>query len=617
MLVCLLNALPAFGKNHITSWASFEDPTGRLGITQVLDQPFLPVQGMLSEGYTSSTIWLRLTIRPDEEPLYLVIRPSFLDELTLYSPVDDGSGAWVAQFAGDRLPVRERLVVRDAHIFEINPRITTTYYLKLRTSSAAMLDAEALTFSDWHTKSLRNQVYQTLFLSLMLAILLWASIDFIVRKEALVGWFVAAQAMQILFSLALMGYLVVLMPGRTNMDMLTSLIIQGTVVITMLFHRVLVRPFRPSQWALHLLDLLIGLAVVEILLILSGYPRQGLKLGTINLIIFIPTLLWLGYSTKDDALPGRIALRIAYNALAVALTVVIMPLLGVSQRIEFYLNALTTQSLVSACIMGIFLYKRSSAIERRALDDRIKLERVEQGLNDHKGKIEEQRRFMDMLSHELKTPISVIQITIDTMVLPDRQRHRLERALGTMSDVIDRCRLSSQIDEQRLSVAKESFDFGELVEEAADASLMPGRIDLYVEPIMIETDRQLLTVVLHNLIDNALKYSPADSQVKVELGAEKDRFVRGVTLTVTNRFLGTQPPDRNAIFEKYVRGPTSTGLSGSGLGLHLCRQLVEMLGGSLVCQVLGPEIVFTLWFPDAAELIHQNQSATSFSSGTA
>ena len=132
---------------------------------------------------------------------------------------------------------------------------------------------------------------------------------------------------------------------------------------------------------------------------------------------------------------------------------------------------------------------------------------------------------------------------------------------------------------------------------------------------MIESDRQLLTVVLHNLIDNALKYSPADSQVKVELGAEKDRFVKGITLTVTNRYLGTQPPDSNIIFEKYVRGPTSTGLSGSGLGLHLCKQLVEMLGGSLVCQVLGPEIVFTLWFPEAAEPIGQDRSAEPASSG--
>ena len=613
MLVSLLSALPAFGKDHIIAWSYYDDPTGRLGIVQIQDQPFRPVQGMLSEGYTNSSVWLRLTIEPAGQPLYLVIRPSFLDELTFYSPTGDDTNAWVAQFAGDRLPLRERPVVRDSHIFEIDPKTTTTYYLKLRTASAAMLDAEALTFADWYSKSLRNQIYQTLFISLMVAILLWAGIDFIVRKEALVGWFMAAQVMQILFSLALMGYLAVFLPSRINMDVLTSLIIQGTVAITMLFHRMLIRPFRPSRWALHVLDLLIGLAILESLLILTGYPREGLHLGTINLIIFVPTLLWLGYSTKTDALPGRIALRVAYNALALALAVVIMPLLGFTQSIEFYLNALMTQSLVSACIMGIFLYKRSSAMERRSIADKIQLERIEQGLKDHKGKIEEQRRFMDMLSHELKTPISVIQITIDTLTLPDRQRHRLEKALSTMSDVIDRCRLSSQIDEQRLNVVKESFDYGELIEEAADASLTPGRIDLYVEPIMIDSDRQLLAVVLHNMFDNALKYSPADSKVKVELGAEKDRFVRGTTLTVANRFLGTQPPDCNAIFEKYVRGPTSTGLSGSGLGLHLCKQLVEMLGGSLICQVLGPEIVFTLWFPETADPIREDQSAALLS----
>ncbi|MFW8566670.1 histidine kinase dimerization/phospho-acceptor domain-containing protein [Orrella sp. 11846] len=80
----------------------------------------------------------------------------------------------------------------------------------------------------------------------------------------------------------------------------------------------------------------------------------------------------------------------------------------------------------------------------------MRLELVEQRLSDHKLKIEEQSRFMDMLSHELKTPLSVMQITLDTVDLPAIKRARLDRAANSMLDIIDRCRLSSQIEENRV-----------------------------------------------------------------------------------------------------------------------------------------------------------------------
>ncbi|WP_159078926.1 sensor histidine kinase [Orrella marina] len=598
-LVMLAVSCAASAQSFLLQTAYYDDSSGRLTVDEVMAQSFTVFDGMLSEGYTDSVIWLRIRVKASDKPLYLTVKPHFLDTLTLYTSTAV-PGVWSTQVAGDRVHNQGDERLNESHIFEIEPRQETTYYLRVKTTSTAMIEVQVLTFSDWYVQNMRTQSFQVPFIGLMFAILLWATSDFIVRREALVGWFVAVQVMQILFSLALMGYLAVFLPHSFNLDLLTSVIIQGSIAVTMLFHRMLIRPFQPSRWAVRVLDFLIFLAAIEITLILFGFPRQGLQLGTINLLFFIPTLLWLGYSTKVDAVPGRIALRVAYNALALALAIVIMPLLGWGQSVDFYINALTTQGVVSAIIMGVFLYRRSSEMEKSAIADQLKLERVEQGLRDHQLKLDEQRQFMDMLSHELKTPISVIQLTLDTLSFPDKKRVRLERALRTMSEVIDRCRLSTQIDEQRLSVVNESFDLAEMVEEVTDACLEPGKVDLDVDSVMVDSDRQLLSVVIHNLVDNAIKYSPATARVKVELGTATGRFARGTSLTVTNKFLGNQPPDSRAIFEKYVRGPTATGLSGSGLGLHLCRRLVQMLGGSLTCQVLDHQIVFTLWLPDSA-----------------
>lgn len=598
-MVGLLASANAWATNHVLRTAYFEDPTSRLTIDEVVEQHFTEFEGMLSEGFTQATYWLRLEVAPAGQPLYLVIKPHFLDRLTLYGRVS-GSEGWDMQLAGDRVQsakADERL--RKSHVFEIQPTETAFYYLSVQTTSNLMIEVQALTFQEWYSQNTRMQGYQILFVGLMFAILLWAISDFVVRKEPLVGWFVAAQFMQILFSVTIMGYLAVFLPPNFNLDLLTSLIVQGSLAVTMLFHRMLIRPFKPSRSAVHVLDFLIVLAAIEISLILLGFPRQGLQLGTINLLFFIPTLLWLGYSTRSDAVPGRIALRIAYNALVLALAIVIMPLLGWGQSIDTYTTALTLQGLVSAVIMGLFLYTRSSEMERRAIQDKLKLERYEQGLKDHQVKLEEQRQFMDMLSHELKTPISVIQLTLDTLTFPDKKRLRLEGALRTMSEVIDRCRLSTQIDEQRLSVVKEVFDLGEMVEEVTDACRDPDKVELLIDSVMVDSDRQLLSVVVHNLIDNAIKYSPADARVTVRLGKDSHRFTLGTSLTVSNRFLGDQAPDCRAIFDKYVRGPTSTGLSGSGLGLNLSKRITEMLSGSLSCQVIDHDIVFTLWLPDS------------------
>lgn len=590
--------VPAVASDHILEQAVYEDPTGKLGINEVVHERFTPIDTILARGYSSSVFWLRLTIQSAGQPLYLVVRPPFLDELVLFSPRADSPDSWSTQFGGDTLGALNVPPVHSSYLFEVKPDGKTFYYLRIKTTSTAMVHVQAMTLPEWLDQSMRSQISQFLFVGLMVAILIWATSDFIVRREALVGWFMLAQVMQILFSVSVTGYLGFFVPAWMNIDLMTSMIVQLTIGITMMFHRMLVLPFRPNVWAVRMLDLLIGLSLLATLLVLLGDQRMGLRLGAFNVLMFIPTLIWLGYTTKVDALPGRIALRIVYNALALVLAIVLMPMLGWGRSIDFYLNAITLQSLVSATIMGMFLYRRSSALERRSLEDQLKLEKVEQGLRDHRDKLDEQRRFIDMLSHELKTPISVAQITLDTVTLPDSKRARIERALRSMSDVIDRCRLSTQLDEKRMNIVKERFELSDLAEDVAASSLMPSRIELNLTPVLVDSDRQLLSVVLHNLIDNALKYSPADTRIRLDIDSSTSRFVRGVTLTVSNQYLGQQAPDCNAIFEKYVRGPTSTGMSGSGLGLHLCKQLVELLEGSITCQVLGNEVVFTLWLPE-------------------
>ena len=132
---------------------------------------------------------------------------------------------------------------------------------------------------------------------------------------------------------------------------------------------------------------------------------------------------------------------------------------------------------------------------------------------------------------------------------------------------------------------------------------LPERVSLELEappeigPASASGDR--LHQVLVNLIDNAVKYSPGGGAVTVAL-EEADGRVR---LSVADEGLGIAPGDQGAIFEKFYRVDPSLTHSpgGTGLGLYICRELVERMGGRIdVRSELGAGSTFVVELPVAA-----------------
>ncbi|MFD2032135.1 7TM-DISM domain-containing protein [Ancylobacter dichloromethanicus] len=92
-------------QDHIVGRAVLEDPEGTLSIEDVTGRAFAPAGPILARGYTPSTHWLRLTVRPgDGGPLVLRIRPTYLDRVELYEPDANAPGGWKRDVTGDRTP---------------------------------------------------------------------------------------------------------------------------------------------------------------------------------------------------------------------------------------------------------------------------------------------------------------------------------------------------------------------------------------------------------------------------------------------------------------------------------------------------------------------------------
>jgi signal transduction histidine kinase len=224
-------------------------------------------------------------------------------------------------------------------------------------------------------------------------------------------------------------------------------------------------------------------------------------------------------------------------------------------------------------------------------------ERLEQGraeLEEQNAKLRESERMMSELvsivSHELRTPLASV-LGFTALLLkrefdPPERRHYLgiidaqaRRLAALLEDFLD----VQRIEREGVDLAREWVDLGGLLEEQAqlyeeESALHHLELTLADRPLFVRGDRNRLAQVVGNLLSNAIKYSPDGGTV--ELGAEReDRTVR---VTVRDDGLGIPLDQHDRIFTKFFRGDAgATGITGTGLGLAVSREIVEAHGGRI------------------------------------
>ena len=152
---------------------------------------------------------------------------------------------------------------------------------------------------------------------------------------------------------------------------------------------------------------------------------------------------------------------------------------------------------------------------------------------------------------------------------------------GYIDAIIERTRLSELAEHQRLQPQNSLSNISELVYECIETSTNPARIQAQVGfALEANTDAGLLTIIIANLIDNALKYAPADQPVELSL----EHAQSALLLRIRNPVGTAGMPDAEQLFSKFYRGTTAHSQSGSGLGLYLAHHLAPdlMTGARLV-----------------------------------
>lgn len=592
------------GDDHITSRAFLEDVGGNLGIEQVSVAQFQPADTILAKGYTDSVHWLRLVVRAPSSGgnLVLRIRPNFLDEVTLFSADPAQSSGWRTKVTGDRTPFLERDIGSVTLGFEITPSAPqSVYYLRLKTSSASLLNVQALEPRQARLRDTRLDLLQTLYLSLMLLPLIWAISDYVSNRQRVVAWFILNQAVHFFYYFSIMGSLAPLFPADAVglLDKLSSFSVSLTTLCGAMFYRSLLSAFEPPRVALRSLDALIVVTGVNLVLMAAGHYQLALNLNAWVVILIGLVTLVLAFGARQDAPPGRRLLRLMFSIQSAAMLIVQLSLIGLAEATEWSLHVMFLFGFIAAWLMFLLLHARSRQLLRVGEQAVLKFELTRQQLETEQHHSETQRRFTSMLTHELKTPLSVVRLTLDAMRAEGPRRRRMDRAIEDMASIIERCVLVDQLEQGQLPCHTSLCNVSELIAEAVAASANPTRFQIAnTHPLpKMTVDAQLLAIVLANLFDNALKYGVPAASVDVCAESTNREARPGVLITVSNLIAQTDLLDLDKVFEKYYRAPSGQGKSGSGLGLYLVQSIVNDLGGQVSCQRQLDRVSFQLWLP--------------------
>lgn len=205
-----------------------------------------------------------------------------------------------------------------------------------------------------------------------------------------------------------------------------------------------------------------------------------------------------------------------------------------------------------------------------------------------------QTDFVAAVSHELRTPLTALRHVTELLAeddeMPKSTRAAFYEALGRNTDRLHRL-VESLLDFARMESGRKPYDpqpldAGALASEVVadfsaqrDPQSVAIEVDLETPVPRIRADRASLSTALWNLLDNAIKYSPAGGPVRVSVRSHP----AGVAIAVGDRGLGVPTRERAEIFQRFVRGAQARqlGIKGTGLGLAMASRIAEAHGGHI------------------------------------
>lgn len=200
-------------------------------------------------------------------------------------------------------------------------------------------------------------------------------------------------------------------------------------------------------------------------------------------------------------------------------------------------------------------------------------------------------RFVSMVSHEFRTPLSTILSSTSligkyekTEEQEKRDKHifRIKEQVHHMKNMLEDLLVLGKLEEGLLAVKLEEFELREFLEEFVNEMQGNTRKGQTIvlqqdQPLEVTSDTRLVKNILINLVSNAIKFSPENSQITVKVEDVGDE----VKLSVSDQGIGIREEDKKHLFERFYRAGNAQNIKGTGLGLHIVIKYLELLHGDI------------------------------------
>jgi signal transduction histidine kinase len=618
LVVFVLQATQAYaaGENHhIEDLAVVVDKSGKETIDSI-SQPsraadFSPVPNGFSGGYSRSVHWLRFTLHAPapntqgKRELLLEIQPPYLDDLQIYLSQPQASGSFDVRRGGDLQPQSAKEFPYRGFVYRVaflddRPRTT---YVRLQTSSSSVLIVETWDPEVFISKILREYILLGLLFGLILTGLVANIWHCLWRREEIYRRYIAYLFATLLNLLGINGmvsqFLMPEMPFWADKWVPLGIIL--IVIFATRFYILALDIAHAAPWMRWVYRIQFWLAVACLPAPFMGFYLEAAQVLLSFVLVMTLTGTWRSIQLWRQGDENAKILLLAHLFGLSGNLAAIPALFGWLPGQFSLIYGFQLRSVAALLVLQLILAKHVRAMQDKLTQASVAIEIAKGKARHERDEREQQRLFLSMLTHELKTPLSIIRMRLGTNSPTPRMQVHAERAVEDIDAIVGRCAIVGQLDEEPEQLKRGLCQIDELVNEILAQQRVAQRVTVQIADAVLtaalQSDPLLLRTIFSNLIDNAVKYSPPGAMVVISATLSPQASRHGVLIRVENAMTKAGMPDPLRIFEKYYRAPAAHQQSGSGLGLYIAKALAVKLGGTLNYLPETNRVIFELWLP--------------------
>jgi signal transduction histidine kinase len=584
-----LPPLPLQGSIALETHATWLlDPQGTMTAEDVsapaMAARFAPLQGPLSLGFTRSVVWVRLDLDSvDSAHWVLEVGNPILEDVRLYVRGPDGN--WQVRYGTLSEPTDTRELHYRKPVFNValTAGAHSVFYLRMASRTAMVTDLKLTTPKTFFKESGQsNFIWGLVFGAYFLVIFFYSAF-----------WIWTRERVHLLYVLYVGTNLgAAFLTGRWN-DMLglnidtqlhtlalglfigLSLWIGPVFSLTLLgTHKIWPRSSR------FFIRTCVSISIVGMGLVIMGFYSQGVMAVQISsmfmiLVILVASGLLAWKGEKNGQL-----LLLAFSLFYMGVVWRYLRNIGLIEPTWWNENVYQVGAFMHMMVMSIGIFSSYNALRRKSQEEQAKART--------QGRLRErQYKFLGMVSHEVRTPLTVISASADNLLLDPsvsaEAKHRVEKIVRHCLNL--QHLFTSYLDNERLLNGDQPIKMTEvnltdacasLVQEINDTHGLNVRFEHDVLPL-VTCHADLLRVAISNLLDNARKHTPVGTDIRLEVRRAKNQL----SISVTDLGPGIDQEDLPYIFDAYFRGRNTRPSKGSGLGLHLVKFIAEQHKGAV------------------------------------